>query len=131
MWTLVNTNNKTGKTTKLKWSKGIWIIPMLMVLVLAFESTENEQYTVGTIEVAANSRSEGYSLDGLPVSYYQVRENKSGEWTLSQIDGFDSLYAENTAYELKVKILKNSSQTDIPSRIYVFLNIVGITSEQK
>ena len=69
-------------TQKLKWSKGIWIIPMLMVLVLAFagctddESTENEQYTVGTIEVAANSRSEGYSLDGLPVSYYQVRENK-------------------------------------------------------
>ena len=35
-------------TQKLKWSKGIWIIPMLMVLVLAFagctddESTENE-----------------------------------------------------------------------------------------
>lgn len=88
-----------------------------------------DEYT--EIEVAANSRSEGYSLDGLPVSYYQVRENKFGEWTLSQIDGFDSLYAENTAYELKVKILKNSSQTDIPSRIYVFLNIVGITSEQK
>jgi len=89
------------------------------------DSTNNDQYTFGELEVAANGRSMGYSTDGIPVAYYKVRGNSSDEWQFSQIEGFDSVYQDNTEYNIKVKIINHQGLMDVPDKVYVFQNIIS------
>ena len=89
------------------------------------DSTNNDQYTFGELEVAANGRSMGYSTDGIPVAYYKVRGNSSDEWQFSQIEGFDSVYQDNTEYNIKVRIINHQGLMDVPDMVYVFQNIIS------
>ena len=123
---------------KLKWIRSTFMLVLLFSMQLCItgcsddDSTNKDQYTFGELEVAANGRSMGYSTDGIPVAYYKVRENGSDEWHFSQIEGFDSVYQDDTEYHIEVKIINYQGLADIPDKIYVFQNIISAkTSTRK